>query len=127
MYEAILAVDGVAPLVQPNYFQLMYSDQSNEQAGRTEDVVMHKNMIGTITGIDLGWQNVTTAEGSNIINLFWNEYVIITFLDLKAGGYITKEFYTGDKTGNLYSAALGKWESIKFNIRSRKGNVENEI
>ncbi|HZK19674.1 MAG TPA: hypothetical protein VFC68_03005 [Treponemataceae bacterium] len=126
MYEAIVTVDGESIPVQPSYYQLIYSDVSDEQAGRTEDVEMHKSQIGTVTGIDLGWQNLTTSVASLIANLFWPEYVNVKFLDLKAGGYITKRFYSGDITAPLYSAKTGRWESIKFNLRSKKGHVNDE-
>jgi len=125
-FEAIKTVDGQSLLVQPSQYRLIYSDQSSEDAGRTEDGTMIKSRIGTVVGIDLGWQNLATEQGSHVINLFWPEYVDVEFLDLKAGGYITKRFYSGDKNSNLYNAVLGVWEQIQFNIRSEKCHAEDE-
>lgn len=117
--EAINTVNGDALTVQPSGYRLKYQDVSGEEAGRTEDAKMHKHMLGTVTAIELQWSGLTTAEGSSVMNAFWPEYVMVEFLDLKAGGYVTKEFYTGDKDGNLYNATLGLWDSISFNVIGR--------
>ena len=70
-FEAIKTVDGQSLLVQPSQYRLIYSDQSSEDAGRTEDGTMIKSRIGSVVGIDLGWQNLTTEQGSHVSNLFW--------------------------------------------------------
>lgn len=126
MSEAIKKVDSNSLPKQPSIFLLKYSDQSAETAGRTADVVMHKDRIGTIVGIELEWWGLDTATGSTIINAFDPEYVDIEYLDLKAGKYITKKFYTGDKDANFYNANLGLWDKIRFNIISRQGNTDDE-
>lgn len=126
MSVAINKVGNNSLPVQPSVYLLKYSDQSAETAGRTADVVMHKEQIGTIVGIELQWWGLDTATGSTIINAFWSEYVDVEFLDLKAGTFITKKFYTGDKNANFYNASLGLWDKISFNIISEQGHVDDE-
>ena len=117
--EAIKTVNTSPITAQPSTYRLKYQDISGEEAGRTEDAKMQKHRLGTVTAIELQWNNLTTSEGSAIIDAFWNEYVNVEYLDLKTGGYVTDEFYSGDKDSNLYNAALGVWESISFNIIRR--------
>ena len=116
----IKSVDGVA-IPCPSSYVWKLEDVSASDAGRDESTVMDKAMLGQIVGLELGWKYVTTAVGSQILQAFNPEYVTIEYLDLKAGGYVTSVFYTGNRSSQMYNATMDLWESISFNVIKRSG------
>ena len=98
----------------PSSFQWELQDVSAADAGRTEDVVMHKKRIGQVVAISLSWQNVTTAEASVILNAFNPEYITVSYIDPKEGEFVEKEFYVGNRSAPLYNKRLGIWSNISF-------------
>ena len=107
----------------PSSYQWELDDVSAADAGRTEDVKMHKKRIGQVVAVTLGWQNVTTAEASAILTAFNPEYVTVSYLDPKAGTYVAKEFYVGNRSTPLYNSRLGLWSNISFKIIERDGAI----
>ena len=119
-YNPILSVDG-EPVKCPSSYQWKLQDISDSDAGRTEDTMMHKNRIGQCVKIELSWRNVTTADASDILRKFNPEYINVSYLDPMNGGYVTKEFYVGDRSAPMYNSQLGLWSNISFNIIERSG------
>lgn len=118
MTNPIRAVDGRA-CPCPSTYEWTQEDLSNSEAGRTEDGLMHKNLIRSADKISLSWPYLTTAEVSRVLNLFSPEYITVEHLNPKAGGYITKTFYVGNRTVPLYNAELDKWTNVAFSIIER--------
>lgn len=118
MANPITSVDGVA-VKCPSVYQYDLQDVSASDAGRTEDVTMHKKRVGQVVKLELSWNYVTTAEGSAILQAFNPEYISIRYLDLMTGGYRTSEFYVGDRTAPMYNADRGLWTNITFNCIER--------
>lgn len=114
----IRSVDG-AYIPIPNKYQYDLQDVSAPNSGRTEDALMHKQRVAQKVKIELEWWNLKTAEVSEILNAFNPEYLSITYLDAKAGGFQTKTFYVGDRTSPLYNSTLDLWENLSFNIIER--------
>lgn len=119
-YNPIKSVDNLA-LPCPTSYKWKLEDISSSDAGRTEDTVMDKKRIGQVVGIDLEWKNVSIEDAATILTAFNPEYITVCYLDAKAGGYVTSEFYVGNRNAPLYNAALGVWQSITFNIIERDG------
>lgn len=105
----------------PSSYIYKLEDVSAADAGRTEDTVMHKMRVGQVVGLELSWQNITTAEASEILQAFNPEYIDLTYLDAKAGGYLTAEFYVGNRSAPIYNSALGLWENVSFDVIKRRG------
>lgn len=121
-YNPIEWVGAVGTTVKsPSSYQWDLQDVSASDAGRTEDVTMHKKRIGQVVAVSLGWNNVTTAEASAILQAFNPEYLDVKYLDPMAGEYVVKEFYVGNRTAPLYNARLGLWSNIAFKIIARNG------
>jgi hypothetical protein len=116
----IRSVNGKAVMC-PSSYLWKQEDVSASDAGRTEDTVMHKKRIGKIIGIELAWNNIPTEQASKILQAFDPEYINITYLDPKAGKYVTKQFYVGDRSAPLYNAKLGLWSNVSFNVIERSG------
>lgn len=103
----------------PSKYAYNLQDVSDENAGRTEDALMHKNRIAQKVAINLEWAGLKNAEVSEILNAFNAEYLSIVYLDAKAGGYVTKTFYVGDRSTPLYNSTLDIWSNVSFNIIER--------
>jgi len=95
------------------------ADISASKAGRTEDTVMHKMRIAQAVRLDVGWNFISTAEGSKIMSAFNPQYVQIIYLDLKAGAWATKIFYVTDRAAPLYNSTSGLWEGVDFGLIER--------
>lgn len=121
MSSPITHVNGVAFNIVPSAYVYKLEDVSDSEAGRTEDVVMHKKRIGQVVAIDLEWAGVSIADCSTILTTFNPEYVNITYLDAKAGSWLTAEFYVGNRNAPLYNATLGVWEKVSFSCIKRAG------
>lgn len=117
-YNPILSVDGVE-IPTPSKYQQIVSDVSSADSGRTEDGKMWKEKVGQLAKIELEWSYLTTAQVSAVLQAFDPEYITVRFLDAKAGGYRTAEFYVGDRTSPLYNSRMGVWENLSLNIIER--------
>lgn len=120
----ILAVDEVDFPYCPSSYKIDKNDVSQPNAGRTEDAVMHKLMMGTCTKIGLAFQNIGTDVVRDILTRFTGEYHSVTYVDVEEGdpdyGYaVTKTFYLGDRSYELYNGAIDVWSSLEFNIIQR--------
>ena len=116
-YNPIKSVGGYSNIPCPSTYKWNESDVSDSDAGRTEDAKMHKMMIAKKIHLELEWQNVNTSEASTILSAFTaSEYFSVNYLDPKAGGYLTKTFYVGDRSVPSYSVLLGIWSNVAFNI-----------
>lgn len=111
----ILFVNGSA-VAAPSSYVWGLQDVSASDAGRTEDTLMHKERLSQKVKIELSWKYATIAEAAAILTAFNPEYVSITYLDAKAGDFLTKTFYVGDRSAPLYNATLRLWENISFNV-----------
>lgn len=103
----------------PTTYKWVEEDVSASDAGRTEDAVMHKKLIGAATRVELTWKYPTLEQAATILEAFKNEYTTMNYLDARAGGFKTKVFYTGNRNGVLFNTSTGRWESISFNMISR--------
>ena len=114
------SVDGSAVLC-PYKYQWALEDISASDAGRTEDVAMHKKRIGQVVKLELSWEFITTEQVSEILQAFDPEYVTVCYLDAKQGKFVTSEFYVGNRTAPMFNASSGLWENVAFNIIERYG------
>ena len=115
LYNPISSVDG-HQVRTPSSFQWSLQDVSDPDSGRTEDALMHKMRIAQKVKIQLAWQNISTEDASSILTAFDPEYIEVEYLDPKAGGYVSKTFYVGDRSAPMYNNVLGVWSNVAFNI-----------
>lgn len=110
---------GTAYVRSPSVYTYGLQDVSDPDAGRTEDALMHKNRIAQKVTLGLAWNNISTAEVSEILTAFNPEYIEVEYLDAKAGSYLTKTFYVGDRSVPMYSSILNIWQNVTFNLIER--------
>lgn len=120
----IAAVDGVTMPVYPDSedgYQWELEDVSESDAGRTEDVVMYKKRIGQTDAVSLKFSALSISDASKILKMFNPEYITVKYLNMLEGGYVTKEFYVGNRSAPLYNSALNCVDNVSFKIVARKG------
>lgn len=110
---------GSSTVPAPSVYDFDVSDVSDSDAGRNDNGKMFKNLIGSCAKIELSWNNVSLAEGSDILSAFKNEYFSMTFFDGVKGTFRTTTFYRGDISAKMYNYRLGIWSSISFNVIER--------
>lgn len=103
----------------PSSYVWNCEDVSQADSGRTEDGLMHKKKIREVVKLNVAWQNIPTADVSEILNAFSAEYINIQYLDAKQGGYLTKTFYVGGRTAPVYNTNLDLWSEVSFNLIER--------
>lgn len=119
-HNSMIRVNGVR-VKTPSSFTWGLQDVSAEDAGRTQDAIMHKNMIAQKRKISLAWNNPTPEEAHTILRAFNAEYFRMKYYDPLAGGEITKTFYAGDRTApvKIWTAGNKRYEQISFDIIER--------
>lgn len=119
-HTGMLAVNGV-PIKSPSSMTIGFQDISNADAGRTQDAIMHKNLVARKRTIALSWSNPTPEEAYAILQAFYPEYFNVTYYDPLEGATVTKNFYSGDKTApvKIWTANNKRYESISFDIIER--------
>lgn len=118
MSNPIISVDGKS-VPSPSTFVWSLSDVSADDAGRTEDMTMHKKRKGQAVTLQLSWRYITTEVASQILKAFNPEYINVEYIDPYEGKEITKTFYVGDRNAPMYNGALDLWEEVSFTIIQR--------
>ena len=113
----------VTGLPQPTEYPWKQSDISGPNAGRTLAYVMNKQRKGIARSLTLKWEKLTFSEAATVLSAFKPEYVRIEFLDAEAGGWVTKDFYVGDRETVLKSPQPpGCWDSVTIPIIQRNAD-----
>ena len=111
----------------PASYQYVLEDVSASDAGRTEDVVMHKKRLGQTIALELAWNNLPIAEVSRILRAFQPEYVTVVYLDALAGDYRERVFYVGNRSAPLYNTRLNVWSNVSFKLIDRDGSYKGDF
>ena len=117
---AFMLVNGVS-IKTPSKYAPVLQDISASDAGRTDDMRMHKNRIGQKWKISLAWNSPTPEETSSILQAFDPEYFMVTFINPKTNSMETREFYAGDKSAPMKQWFVGgkRYEQVSFHIIER--------
>lgn len=117
-FNPIRSVDG-APIPSPSKYDWKLSDISDANAGRTEDGLMHKMIIGRKVHIELEWKNVPDEAAMILLRAFGtHEYFPVNYYDYMMETYVTKTFYVGDRTVVSHNRARPIC-TVTFNIIER--------
>ena len=118
--NSLIVVDGVR-LPQPYVYTWSLQDVSAPNAGRTEDALMHKDMVAQKRKLQLGWRGLDTATTASILQAFNPEYFSVYYFDMLDNDYETRVFYSGDKSVNVRLWWVGRHliETVSFDIIER--------
>lgn len=117
---AMILVNGMA-VKTPSSFNWELQDVSGPSSGRTQDAVMHKNRIAQKRKLSFSWTEPTASETAQILQMFNNEYVEITYPDAMSGGNETRTFYVGDRSVpvKVSAADVMHYETLSFDVIER--------
>lgn len=110
--------------IEPDDYKWGLNDISASDSGRTQDAdcTMYKNRIGQKRKLSLSWTNPSVEDVSKILKMFNPEYVYVRYLDAMEGQFITKRFYSGDKSAPYRTIRLpngGTISQLSFDIIER--------
>lgn len=122
-FTPILQINGSnvpAGFRQPSKYQVSEYDVSDENAGRTSDGAMQKNLLGKCLKVEMSWNVLNSTQAQILFSAFTsNQYFTVKLYSPYAAGYVEKQFYVGDRSAPCYSAALDIWQNVSFNIIQR--------
>lgn len=118
--DELLIVDGVK-VKAPSSLTWGLQDNSDSDAGRDNDDLMHKNRTSQKRKLNLSWNGPTPAETAAILQAFNPEYIEVTYNDAMSGEAETRTFYVGDRSAPvaIWTVNHKRYTSISFNIIER--------
>lgn len=120
MADVLIRVDGV-DMPNPSKLKWGLQDISVGDSGRDDTGYMYKGRNAQKVKIELEWAAVTPSVASTILTAFNPEYVDVRYFDPLANAWQIKNFYVGDRSGNvkMWTDNSKIYESITFNIIER--------
>lgn len=113
----------------PTDISVSINDISSADAGRTNDanVTMHKNLITRKRTLALTWKNLSGTRAQQVLQAFSAEYFYVRYFDPESNGFVTRQFYAGDKSAGVshyhvnssYTIGGVVYKTISFNIIER--------
>lgn len=116
-------VTGAKELPPVSKFNYILHDISREDAGRTEDMTMHKNRIGQSVELELGWSYLTLEMAHRVLTVFNDEYVQICYHDTMHNQNQTRWFYVADREVPVYNHTLGLVGEFTIVCISKSGEM----
>lgn len=94
--------------IEPDKYEWGLNDISSSDTGRTQDAgcTMQKNRLAQKRKISLAWNNPSIKDASKILKMTNPVYFYVRYLDVMEGRFITKQFYSGDKSSPFRQIAL---------------------
>jgi len=93
----MITVDGIK-IKTPTTFTWGLQDISDDDSGRTQDMLMHKNRIAQKRNLNISWNITTPDETAILLQAFNPEYIQVKYPDAMSGKDETRTFYVGDKS-----------------------------
>ncbi len=106
----------ITTLPAPSKSDWAKQDLSAPGAGRLESGRMLKMRVGIADRLDLEWRELSRTETSTVLKAFNPEYVLVKYLDAKAGSWVEKHFYGGDAKATGWTPHTDSWESVTLSI-----------
>lgn len=107
----------VTNLPIPSSYEAKVVDISAPDAGRTEDMAMHKMRVGQSFRADVKWSFPTRSDVATLMSAFNSEYFLASVIDPRvATGYVSLRCYAGDRTAPLWNSYHGRWETFALAI-----------
>lgn len=121
MYVKPQGASGNGEGFSPSSWSWGLQDVSDSDAGRTRDIVMHKNRKGQKRKIGLSFNGTDKHETGRILRAFNPEYVDVYYEDDMDVEWQWRTFYVGDRTAMRKCWWVGnqRHESVSFDIIER--------
>lgn len=119
-HYGMLTVNG-KKIKTPSEMEWGLQDVSASNAGRTQNGQMQKLRVAQKRTLKLSWSNPDPDEASAILKAFNPEYFSVRYFDPMQNGFVTKEFYAGDRTApfKMWTVRKKIFSSVSFDIIER--------
>lgn len=119
--QPLLKINGVE-IKCPSSFKYTRQDYDLDSA-RSVTGEMVRQRICTKVKLELTWLSgeMDMKSMSTLLKAFDDIFFEVTYYDIHDGAFITKTFYVGDRTAQMYSYVNGKpvFNEISFNLIER--------
>ncbi|CAH1230668.1 hypothetical protein PAECIP111891_06716 [Paenibacillus allorhizoplanae] len=115
MTTALLNIGGVD---MPTPSDLSVGIQDIVDAERNTNGKMIGELIATKIKLELSWKFLDVTQMSQILKAVKPFLFDVTYFDPEEGDFLTKKFYSGDRTVPMYDFLQGipRYQNFKFNI-----------
>ncbi|WP_110930963.1 DUF6711 family protein [Paenibacillus bouchesdurhonensis] len=112
-----LKVNGTPLVASPSEFKVTLLDLDDaDSTVRTSDGRLNRDRVRVIRQVEIGWNALTSIQIKQVLDAMENVFFDFTFPDPKAGGYITRRMYVGDRPSPVAFERNGVlwWKDLKF-------------
>lgn len=95
----------------PASCQFEYETFDGENAGRTLDGTMHRDVIATKISIHLEWNSISVSEMSRLLTALDSPFFEVEYFNPQRGDWVKGTFYCGNRSVPVYSFVN---EQIKY-------------
>ena len=92
----------------PSACKFEYETFDGENAGRTLDGTMHRDVIATKISIQLEWNSISVDEMSKLLTCLDSPFFEVSYFDPKQGEFLEGMFYCGNRSVPVYSFVNGQ-------------------
>lgn len=114
-------VDGII-IKTPTSYKPVLATTSTEDSGRTQDLVLHNVVLGTVIGFDMQWDCLTSLEIYTILNAMIDKSSFLFYhrSPLSASGWETASFQASNFNMAAQRLQDGQelWSGLTINVRS---------
>ena len=91
----------------PSACKFEYETFDGENAGRTLDGAMHRDVIATKISIQLEWNSIPVDEMSRLLTALDNPFFNVKYFNPQQGRFVEDTFYCGNRSVPIYSFING--------------------
>ena len=110
-------IDGIS-IPTPTSYVANVEDLSTEETGRTQDGVMHKDIVASKMTYEIGWKRLSWEDMAILLNaLHQKQQFTFTHVDPRwSGRWVTGTFYVGKRSGAALDVSDTKrtWKDISM-------------
>lgn len=108
--EPMLIIDGVI-LPPPSKFDIIFNDLESEEAGRSLDGNLHRDVIGkNFRTIELEWATMKKQDLQHLLYATERDTFQVVYYDPMLGVRMKKTMYAGDRRVNMYDYTMDEDE-----------------
>ncbi len=116
-------IDGVE-IKTPTQYKPVFATTSTEDSERTQDMIMHNTVMGTVEGYDMTWNCLSSSDIAQILNLMIDKssFKFYHRCPLDVSGWRTGDFYASNFSMNTQRLQDNEelWTDLTINVRSIK-------
>lgn len=106
MAQAFITINGAG--FNPSACNFEYETFDGENAGRTLDGTMHRDVIATKISIQLEWNSISANEMSRLLTALDSPFFAVRYFNPQQGDFIEDIFYCGNRSVPVYSFVNGR-------------------